>query len=243
MSGLLIRRALLVPVTPPPAVAATRASRPGRTGDHGLVDVLVRDDRVVSVTPTGSTGISSSTEYFDAQGRPLIPGLWDKHVHMTQWARTAGRLDVSGTAGPADLIQRVGAHIASLPSERSDSVIIGWGHRSAGWDEAATVASLDEVSGAHPVILVSGDGHSGWLNSAALRLLGAGEHITALDENEWFPVFSRMSELTTGESLDDLYRLAITDAYLRWRRRSRRARPPGRAAPSPPGPRQIRIAG
>ncbi|MDN5765159.1 MAG: amidohydrolase family protein, partial [Humibacillus sp.] len=134
---------------------------------------------------------------------------------MTQWARTAGRLDVSGTAGPAEVIRRVGEHVATLPSERAGSVVIGWGHRSAGWDEAATVASLDEVSGAHPVILVSGDGHSGWLNSAALQLLGAGEHTTALDENDWFPVFSRMSELTTSESLDDLYRVAITDAHAR----------------------------
>ncbi|GAP55663.1 amidohydrolase 3, partial [Arthrobacter sp. Hiyo6] len=27
------------------------------------------------------------------EGRHVIPGLWDEHVHMTQWALTASRMD------------------------------------------------------------------------------------------------------------------------------------------------------
>ena len=31
-------------------------------------------------------------------GRYVIPGLWDEHVHMTQWALAANRIDLSGAA-------------------------------------------------------------------------------------------------------------------------------------------------
>ena len=65
----------------------------------------------------------------------------------------------------------VAAHVAepARPCVRSS-----WGTGSAPppGRGSPTVAELDAVSGAHPVVLISGDAHSGWLNSRALQLLG-----------------------------------------------------------------------
>ena len=53
------------------------------------------------------------------------------------------------------------------------------------------------MSGEVPVVLISGDAHHGWLNSAALRLLDVPPRDGVVEENEWFPVFARLDEVTT----------------------------------------------
>jgi predicted amidohydrolase YtcJ len=101
----------------------------------------------------------------DAGGRWAVPGLWDQHVHMVQWAQTLVRLDLSGTANPSQVTRLVGEHIAQLPAGRGGSVVCGYGYRSAIWAQQPTVVGLDAVSAGHPAVLISGDGHNGWLNT------------------------------------------------------------------------------
>ena len=53
-------------------------------------------------------------------------------------------------------------------------MIRGRGWRSGDWTDGAepTAAALDAVTGGTPAALISKDGHSLWLNSAALALAG-----------------------------------------------------------------------
>lgn len=44
--------------------------------------VLVRDDRIEAVAPTGDVAIPEGARVIDATGHTLIPGLWDAHVHF-----------------------------------------------------------------------------------------------------------------------------------------------------------------
>ena len=60
---------------------------------------------------------------------------------------------------------------------------------------APTVAELDAVSGGRAVVLVSGDGHAGWLSSRALERLGLGPRTGPVEEAEWFEAFARLGEL------------------------------------------------
>jgi predicted amidohydrolase YtcJ len=132
---------------------------------------------------------------------------------MTQWAQTRLRVNLSGTSSPAEVARRVADHVAQLPAGQTSSLVTGTGYRLATWPEQPTVGTLDEVSGDHPVILISGDAHNGWLNSRALRLLGVPARDGALEENEWFGVFSRIAELPGAqEGLEDAYRQAVLDA-------------------------------
>ena len=122
-----------------------------------------------------------------------MPGLWDAHVHLTQWGLRTVRIDVGGTTGPDDVVRRVAAHVATLPDD--GSMVQGWGHRSATWERRPTVAELDAVSAGHPVALISGDAHNGWLNSRALEVLGMPPREGAVDETDWFPAFARLASL------------------------------------------------
>jgi predicted amidohydrolase YtcJ len=175
------------------------------------VDIRIRDGVVVEVG--GGLRPASDEQVIDADGRWAIPGLWDQHVHMLQWANTLARLDLSGTADPSEVTRVVGEHIAQLAPNRPGTVVSGYGYRSARWPRRPTVAELDAVSGDHPVVLISGDVHNGWLNSRALQLLGAGPRTGSLDENEWFAVLSRLGDLPgVDEETEAGYRKAVADA-------------------------------
>lgn len=194
----VIRGARLVPVaTPVPASEPVDIRMVGGT----VTEVSRR------ITPTADEVL------IDAAGRWVIPGLWDAHVHLAQWAQASDRLDVSGTAGPAEVVRRVGAAVARLAGAPTDRLVLGGGFRSAAWSEQPTVAALDAVTGERRVVLVSGDGHNGWLNSAALRFFGVSERAGALDENEWFPIFARLADLPEVRAgLDEAYRRAVAAA-------------------------------
>lgn len=181
------------------------------------VDIRIAGGRVADIG--GVTAHGQSARELDAGGRWVIPGLWDHHVHVTQWARWGERLDVSGCTAPQAVIDRVHHHIEEVDSssgQQDSRVILGVGHRPSQWSEPASVTALDAVSGRHPVILISGDAHSGWLNSRALQVCGL-EHRTGLvDENEWFAVFARLDEIAPTQTPEfDQVQRAMTAALTR----------------------------
>ena len=182
------RDALIRQVRP---VALDRGPAPGAP-----VDVRVRRGRIAEI---GSGLPARGEPVYDGGGRWIMPCLWDQHVHLTQWVLGALRLDTSGARDAEHACALVARAVAGLPP---GTTLQGWGHRSAAWPRPATVAALDEVSDGHPVVLISGDAHHAWLNSAALALLDlpprgpagqGGPEVVA--EAEWFAVFGRLAEL------------------------------------------------
>jgi hypothetical protein len=172
----------------------------------GSVSLRIVSGRVSDVapalTPTGDEPV------IEAAGRWALPGLWDHHVHFAQWAQSRTRLDVSGTSHPSTVVRMVGDHLAQLPPDAKNTLLVGSGFRSAAWSVQPTVAELDAVTGGHRVVLISGDGHNGWLNSNALAFFGLPPRAAPLDELDWFRVYSQLA--TTPEATQGL-----DDASLR----------------------------
>lgn len=172
-------------------------TRPPRAGaGSGLVDVLVRDGRIVAVAPDLAADLPAQVARIDLDGRPVMPGLWDNHVHFTQWALARQRLDLSGTTSAADVARLVVERLRTQPLP-DGATLTGLGFRDALWSDAPSAALLDDAIAAAglppvPVVLMSGDLHCGWLNTAALRspalaAHGLGDHPTGvLREAQWF---------------------------------------------------------
>ncbi|WP_148572583.1 amidohydrolase [Nocardioides caldifontis] len=196
---MLLREVRLVPVRTP------------AVPDHP-VDLRVRDGVVAEVA--SRLDREPGEELVEAGGRWLVPGLWDAHVHLTQWALGLTRLDLAGTASPEEVTAAVARHVAATPGETG--TVVGYGHRSGTWRRWPTVAELDAVAGGRAVVLVSGDAHHGWLSSEALRLLGLPPREGPLEEDDWFPVYARLRELP-GPEVDDLavHRAAVEGAVAR----------------------------
>lgn len=188
--SLLLREVRIVPVRP---------SAPSTAPPAEPIDVVVESGVVTAVgrglaAPAGADVVA-------ADGRWLIPGLWDHHVHLLQWAETRGRLDTSAVESPAELLDLVRR---TLGERTASGPLVAWGHRPATWTEPTTVADLDAVSGDRPVILVAGDGHHAWVNTAGLRALGLPEREGVVQENEWYGCYDRLTALTGPLGPDDV---------------------------------------
>ncbi|MET4051327.1 putative amidohydrolase YtcJ [Frigoribacterium sp. PvP054] len=145
-------------------------------GGPAPVDALLDGGRVVAL----ASGLApDGAEVHDLDGRWLAPGLWDSHVHMDQWALVRRRLDLSGARSAAEAATLVGERLRSRPVEAGSS-LVGYGFQDALWPDAPSRALLDSVAGDVPVVLVSNDLHSVWLDSAALARHGHADHPTGL---------------------------------------------------------------
>lgn len=194
---------------------AGRAASLSRGEPVEPVDVLVIDGVIREVGPRLTGRAGRGVDVLDAGGRFGIPGLWDQHVHLDQWALQQVRLDTTLAAGPGDVVELVRRRVAELGTADRTGVIQGWGHRSSTWTEVRTAAALDEVSGEHPVVLISGDAHHGWMNSVALQRLGfpTGAGAGVVEEGPWFAAYGRLGA-TFGPDphLDDGLRTVLRSA-------------------------------
>ena len=118
-------------------------------------------------------------EVIDLDGRFLLPGLWDRHVHFDQWAQVSARLDLSSVESAAAAAGVIASHIAAH-QHTVGAAVVGYGFRDALWPDAPHRDVLDEASGDVPVVLISADLHSAWLNTAALRRFGPADDATGL---------------------------------------------------------------
>ncbi|WP_109506716.1 amidohydrolase [Nocardioides speluncae] len=174
------------------------------------VDVRIEGGRVAEVGP--SLARPRGTEEYDAEGRWLIPGLWDQHVHLGQWAVSSARLDLAGATSAEAAVKTVAAQLAERPGEP----VVGWGHRSTAWPHPPATSDLDRIAPTTPVVLISGDGHHAWLNSAAFAGLGLAHRDGVVAEAEWFAAYGRLPELVEQETPSaSAYRRAMLAAAAR----------------------------
>jgi len=166
----------------------TRVS--GGTGEP--VDIRIENGIITGIGPSGESG-PSGDDTRDLGGRWLSPGLWDNHVHFSQWALVQQRLDVSSAGSAREAVAMVAAAIEAADADPgSTSPFIGYGFRDALWRDEATVEALDALGGQRPIVLVSGDLHAVWVNTAALSLYGHLGHTGMLVEEPAFEITRRL---------------------------------------------------
>ena len=145
------------------------------TGSAGTVPTGVAAAGADSTRPhptrpdPAAAGSSSTHVAVDLDGRTVIPGLWDEHVHLTQWALTGARFDLSAATSALEALELVRAQAAAAARP---TPLIGVRFRDAIWADAPTLRGLDEVTRGHPTALISHDLHCVWLNSAAAERFG-----------------------------------------------------------------------
>ena len=159
------------------------------------VDLRIRDGVIAEI----ASGLRphDGEESVDGSGALAIPGLWDQHVHTGQLAQAHARIDTSGAGSVGVILEQVRSELAA----RRDSVVdpaqalIGFGHRLVDFAVQPTVPALDEATGTVATVLIGGDAHHAWLNSAALRALDLPPRDGIVAEEEWFVLVPRLTAL------------------------------------------------
>ncbi|WP_169582383.1 MULTISPECIES: amidohydrolase family protein [Microbacterium] len=194
----------------PDVIADVRLTGSERTDPFAddVVDVHLADGFVVDVAPAGA--LARRGLVLEGGGSWLLPGLWDHHVHVVQWALAAQRAPL-GHATSAAHAARLMSGAPMLPDGRR----IGTGFRDALWPDAPTTDLLDAATGEIPTYLINADVHSVWLNSAALRREGFDDDGTGILREE--PAFevSRRLNAVAPETADPFVERMAADAAAR----------------------------
>jgi predicted amidohydrolase YtcJ len=142
--------------------------------------IAVSGDRITAVGSSAEIRkLSRSARVIDAQGRMLVPGFTDSHVHFVDGGFRLSSVQLRDAKTPAEFIARIKGFAATQPK---GAWITGgdWDHEQWGGELPAR-AWIDSVTPDNPVWINRLDGHMSLANGAALRAAGVTRATAAID--------------------------------------------------------------
>lgn len=135
--------------------------------------VAVRDGIITAAGDNSEilAHVGSETVLIDAAGRAVLPGMVDSHMHLLGGSR--GRhhnICLSPEMDHEDYLKAIAEYMAAHPEKE---IYTGTGFMPELYDCCGPKKEwLDAVCPHKPMIILSYDGHSTWVNSKALELRG-----------------------------------------------------------------------
>ncbi|HID62497.1 MAG TPA: amidohydrolase, partial [Anaerolineae bacterium] len=115
--------------------------------------------------------VGPDTQTIDLQGRLVLPGFTDCHIHFLKHALRRSQVILDGVDDWLEVRRRIRAGV-----ERAGpgQWVLGWGWNQNLWGDGTfpSKADLDDISPHNPLALSRTDGHSLWVNSLALEKAG-----------------------------------------------------------------------
>ncbi len=142
------------------------------TGARDAADasVMAIKDGVIVYIGNGEDIDIAARAAVDLQGRFLMPGLIDNHVHFLDGGAGLASVDLRDASTKEEFTKRIIDYAGTLPAGRW--VLNGnWDHEWWG-GELPRKEWIDEATGDTPVFIHRLDGHMALANSAALNLAG-----------------------------------------------------------------------
>lgn len=117
------------------------------------------------------------SETIDLQGKTVLPGLIDSHLHFLMTAKHLSMLPITGVTALGELVRRCRSYIKARQLTSKDILYSeGWNHTL--FTDKMKIPDrhdLDQASSDIPIVLVRVDRHMMSLNSAALRYFSINE--------------------------------------------------------------------
>lgn len=114
--------------------------------------------------------IGGGTKELNVEGKVLVPGFVDSHVHLIYGGLQMGRVELRGVNQKEEFARRVKEAVGNV---KQGSWVLGGGWNNDMWGGELPMASwLDDFTADNPVWLTRMDGHMGLANSLALKLTG-----------------------------------------------------------------------
>jgi predicted amidohydrolase YtcJ len=115
--------------------------------------------------------IGPQTRVIDLQGRRVVPGFNDAHVHFFNGGAGLASVQLRDAKTPQEFANRIGAFAAKIPTGRW--ILEGnWDHENWSPAQLPTRQMIDAITPQHPLFVQRLDGHMALANSAALKLAG-----------------------------------------------------------------------
>lgn len=143
----------------------------------------------------------TETQKIDLEGRLVVPGFIDTHIHFYEWALKRQDLQLEHVTSLEELLSCVGQATGGKPPGQW---VMGQGWNESDWNPQVmpTREMLDRVTPNHPVLLWRCDLHLAVANSLALEQAG-------IDDTTPDPPQGRIARDETGKPTGVLRELAI----------------------------------
>lgn len=131
--------------------------------------ILIAGGRIIAVGDKSKLESLShgKVDKQDMQGKTILPGLTDAHIHIQHYALGLSKVDCE-TKTKEECLRRVGERAKTL---KSGEWVLGHGWQQNDWDgNFPTAEELDAVSPHNPVYLTAKSLHAAWANTSALKL-------------------------------------------------------------------------
>lgn len=155
--------------------------------------IVVCGDKIEYIGPRGSAMkyAGTATDIRDFGDRLIMPGFCDGHTHLEGASNTfcAPKVPLHNVRSEAECVERAVAFAREHP-ELKRITGMGWTLNDLGNEvEPPTKHSLDKYFPDIPVYLQAADGHTGWVNSAAIEECRLEEYISTHPEQPelWAP--------------------------------------------------------
>ncbi len=121
--------------------------------------------------------IGPSTDVIDLEGRTLLPGINDGHLHIGGFSQSRPPTALSVSPKTCPTVRSIATAIAERVGQlETDEWLTGRGWVGESLDDLPGTEPwaglIDDVSPHNPVILTDFSGHAIWVNSAAMRAAG-----------------------------------------------------------------------
>jgi len=115
--------------------------------------------------------IGPTTKKIDAQGKSVLPGFIDSHVHFSSGGGEISGVQLRDANTPQEFARRIGEHAKKLP--KGEWMHGGtWDHELWGGTPLPSHDWIDSLTPDTPVFVSRYDGHMAMANALALRLAG-----------------------------------------------------------------------
>jgi predicted amidohydrolase YtcJ len=136
--------------------------------------LVIGEGRILHTLSEVEAGqLTASREVLDLEGRILLPGLIDSHLHLQTYAETLAKIDCE-TSTKQECLERVAARTRKTAP---GGWVLGHGWNHNLWKEGwGTALDLDQITTRCPIYLTGKSLHVSWANSRALDLAGINEN-------------------------------------------------------------------
>jgi predicted amidohydrolase YtcJ len=131
--------------------------------------ILIAGGRIIAVgeRSTLENLAHGKVEKQDMQGKTILPGLTDAHIHIQHYALGLSKVDCE-TKTKEECLRRVGERAKNT---QKGEWVLGHGWQQNDWDgNFPTAEELDAISPNNPVYLTAKSLHAAWANTSALKL-------------------------------------------------------------------------
>ena len=134
--------------------------------------VAVKGKEIVYVGDNAGTKafVGEDTEQIDLEGRLMLPGFVESHIHIGMGAGTTSGVILESTDSLEEVIKKVKEYAEANPDKKT---IFGASYNAFLFDDKGPKKEiLDEIVPDRPVYLMDHTLHSAWVNSKAYEVAG-----------------------------------------------------------------------